>query len=85
MNEDTMNNHIDQISSEQHSHIDNQQNDIKSKEIKQIKKSPMNPTPLYVYLFSLSIQRSNISLENIHGGQCIQLKHWWEYLFCSQL
>jgi len=79
-----MNIHIDQIFSEQHHHIDNQQNqnstqnDTKSKEInnkiKQIKKSPMTPTPLYVYLFSLSIQHSNISLENIHGGQHIQLK-----------
>ncbi len=61
MNLDTMNN---QISSEQHLHIHNQQNDTKSKqvgnEIKQIKKSPMNPTPLYVYFFSLSIQHSNI-------------------------
>jgi hypothetical protein len=61
MNLDTMNN---QISSEQHLNIDNQQNDTKSKqvvnEIKQIKKSPMNSTPLYVSLFSLSIQNSNI-------------------------
>jgi hypothetical protein len=72
------------ISSEQHFHIDNRQ-DKKSKEIKQMKKSPMTPTTLYIYLFSLSIQHSNILLENIHGGQCIQLKHWWEYLFCSQL
>jgi hypothetical protein len=51
MNEDTMNNHIDQISSEQHSHIDNQK-DEKSKEIKQINKSPMNPTILYASFFS---------------------------------
>jgi GTP-dependent phosphoenolpyruvate carboxykinase len=90
-----MNNHIDQISSEQHHHIDNQQNenstqnDTKSKEIatgiKQIKKSPMTPTPLYVYFFSFSIQHSNISLENIHGGQRIQLKQLLEHLFCSQL
>jgi hypothetical protein len=53
MNVDTMNNYID-----------NQQNDTKSKEvvneIKKINKSPMNPTPLYVYFFSLSIQHSNI-------------------------
>jgi GTP-dependent phosphoenolpyruvate carboxykinase len=84
MNRDTMNN---QISSEQHLNIDNQQNDTKSKEInnriKRINKSPMNPTPLYVYFFSLSIQHSNISLENIHGGQHIQLKQMWEYLFYS--
>ncbi len=75
MNLDTMNN---QISSEQHLNIDNQQNDTKSKEvangIKKINKSPMNPTPMYVYFFSLSIQHSNISLENIHGGHNIQLK-----------
>ncbi len=61
MNLDTMNN---QISSEQHLHIHNQQNDTKSKEvgneIKQINKSPMTTTPLYVYFFSLSIQHSNI-------------------------
>jgi hypothetical protein len=43
-----MNIQIDHISSEQNPHIDNQ-------EIKQIKKSPMNPTPLYVYFFSFSI------------------------------
>jgi hypothetical protein len=65
MNLDTMNNHIDQISSEQHLHIDNQQdqnstqNDTKSKEIgsgiKQRKESPMNPTPLYVSFLSFSI------------------------------
>ncbi len=75
MNLDIMNNQIDQISSEQHLHIHNQQNDTMSKEvvneIKQIKKSPMNPTPLYVYLFSFSIQHSNIWLENIHGGHNI--------------
>ncbi len=50
---------IDQISSEQHLHIDNQQdqnstqNDTKTTEmgsgIKQRKKSPMNPTPLYIF------------------------------------
>jgi hypothetical protein len=67
-----------QISSEQHLNIDNQQNDTKSNEvvngIKKIKKSPMNPTPLYVSFFSLSIQNSNILLEDIHGGHNIQLK-----------
>ncbi len=75
MNRDTMNN---QISSEQHLNIDNQQNDTKSKEIgngiKKMKKSPMNPTLLYVSFFSLSIQHLNIWLENIHGGHNIQLK-----------
>ncbi len=59
-------------------YIDNQQNDTKSKqvvnEIKKINKSPMNPTPLYVSFFSLSIQHSNIWLENIHGGHNIQMK-----------
>jgi GTP-dependent phosphoenolpyruvate carboxykinase len=68
MNEDSMNNQIipiDQISSQQHLHVDNQknqnstQNYIKLKEvnseIKQMKKSPMNPTPLYVSFFYLSI------------------------------
>jgi hypothetical protein len=64
MNLDTMNNHIDQISSEQHHQIDNRQNDTNSKEvgngIKQIKKTPMTPTSLYVSFFSLSIQHSNI-------------------------
>ncbi len=65
MNLDTMNNHIDQISSEQHLHIDNQQdqnstqNYTKLKEIgsgiKLRKKSPMNPTPLYVSFLSFSI------------------------------
>jgi GTP-dependent phosphoenolpyruvate carboxykinase len=79
-----MNNQIDQITSEQHLHIDNQQdqnstlNYFKSKQIinktKKIKKSPMNPTLLYVYFFSFAIQHSNISLENIHGGQHIKLK-----------
>jgi hypothetical protein len=68
-------------------YIDNQQNDTKSKqvvnEIKKINKSPMNPTPLYVSFFSLSIQYSNILLENIHGGHNIQLKQRWEYLFYS--
>ncbi len=53
-----------QISSEQHLNIDNQQNDTNSKEvvngIKKIKKSSMTPTPLYVFFFSLSIQHSNI-------------------------
>ncbi len=54
-----------QISSEQHLNIDNQQNqnstlnDTKSKEvdngIKKINKSPMTSTPLYVSFFSLSI------------------------------
>jgi hypothetical protein len=34
----------------------------------------MNPTHLYVSFFSLSIQNSNIWLENIHGGHNIQLK-----------
>jgi hypothetical protein len=67
-----------QISSEQHLNIDNQQNETNSKEvvngIEQIKKTPMNPTPLYVSFFSLSIQHSNILLENIHGGHNIQLK-----------
>ncbi len=76
-----------QISSEQHLNIDNQQNETNSKEvvngIEQIKKTPMNPTPLYVSFFSLSIQHSNILLENIHGGQHIQLKQLWECLFCS--
>jgi len=61
MDEHPMNNEIhsiDQISSEQNLRIDNQQdqnstqNDTKSKEIdsgiKQRKKSPMNPTPLYI-------------------------------------
>jgi hypothetical protein len=84
MNADTINNHIDQISSQQHSHIDNQR-DQKSKEIKQINKSPMNPTILYASFFSLSIHHSNISLENIHGGQHIQLKQLLEHLFSSQL
>jgi hypothetical protein len=37
--------------SQQHSHIDNQR-DQKSKEIKQINKSPMNPTILYASFFS---------------------------------
>ena len=87
MDEHPMNNEIisiDQISSEQNLHIDNQQdqnatqNDTKSKEIgsgiQQRKQSPMNPTPLYVSFFSFSIQHSNISLENIHGGHNIQLK-----------
>ncbi len=73
MNEDSMNNdtiQIDQISSEQHLHVDNQQdknstqNDIKSNEvvngISKRKKTPMTPTPLYVSFFSLSIQHSNI-------------------------
>ncbi len=65
MNLDTMDNQIDQISSEHHLHIDNQQdqnstlNDTKSKEIgsgiKQRKESPMNPTPLYVSFLSFSI------------------------------
>jgi GTP-dependent phosphoenolpyruvate carboxykinase len=69
MNENTIINNniipIDQISSEQHIHIDNQQdqnstqNDTNSKEIgneiKQMKKSPMTPTPLYVPFFSLLI------------------------------
>jgi hypothetical protein len=84
-----------QISSEQHPHIDNQQNENstqnntkKSEEvvngIKKIKKTPMNPTPLYVWLFSFSIHHLNILLENIHGGHNIQLKHWWEHLFYSQ-
>jgi hypothetical protein len=55
---------IDQISSEQHLHIDNQLdqnstlNNTKSKEvdngIKQRKKSSMIPTPLYVFFFSFS-------------------------------
>ncbi len=75
MNLNTMNN---RISSEQHLNINNQQNDTNLKEIanriKKIKKSPMTPTPLYVYFFSFSIQHSNIWLENIHGGQHIQLK-----------
>ncbi len=73
MNENTINNNIitiDQLSSQQYSHVDNHQgenstqDDTKSKEvdneIKKINKSPMNPTPLYVYFFSLSIQHSNI-------------------------
>jgi hypothetical protein len=68
MDEHPMNNEIipiDQISSEQNLHIDNQQdqnstqNDTKSKEIgsgiQQAKQSPMNPTPLYVSFFSFSI------------------------------
>ncbi len=56
---------IDQISSQQNLYIDNQQdqnstqNDTKSKEmgsaIKQRKKSPMNPTPLYIF-FSFLFQ-----------------------------
>ncbi len=56
---------IDQISSEQNHHVDNQQdensaqNDIKSQEvvntIKTKKKTPMTPTPLYFSLFSFSI------------------------------
>jgi hypothetical protein len=57
MNVDPMNNHtiqIDHIFAEQHSHIDNQQ-DEKSKEINEMKKSPMNPTRLYVSFFSFSI------------------------------
>jgi hypothetical protein len=84
---------IDQISSQQHLHVDNQknqnstQNYIKLKEIdseiKQMKKSPMNPTPLYVSFFLFINYYSNISLENIHGGQHIQLKQLWECLFCS--
>ncbi len=73
MNRDTMNNYIDNQQNQ-----NSTQNDTKSKEvdsgIKKIKKSPMNPTPLYVYFFSLSIQHSNISLENIHGGHNIQMK-----------
>ncbi len=70
---------IDQISSEQHLHIDNQQdqnstqNDTKSKEIgsgiKQAKKSPMNPTPLYVSFLSFSI--------------LIQISHSREYSWWS--
>jgi hypothetical protein len=68
MNANTMNNNIipiDQISSEQHLHIDNQQDhnstkyDTKSKEvinrINEMKKSPMASTPLYVSFFSFSI------------------------------
>jgi hypothetical protein len=54
MNQDSMNNEIisiDHISSEQHLHVDNQINDIKSKEIEQRKKSSMIPTPLYVSFF----------------------------------
>jgi hypothetical protein len=62
MDENRMNHEIisiDQISSEQNLHIDNQQdqnstqNNTKSKEmgsrIKQRKKPPMNPTPLYIF------------------------------------
>jgi hypothetical protein len=65
MNTDAMHNDaipIDQISSEQHSHIDNQQdqnsaqNDTKPRkivsDIKQTKTTPMNPTPLYASFFS---------------------------------
>jgi hypothetical protein len=68
MNANTMNNNIipiDQISSEQHLHIDNQQDqnstkyDTKSKEvinrINEMKKSPMASTLLYVSFFSFSI------------------------------
>jgi hypothetical protein len=68
MDENRMNHEIisiDQISSEQNLHIDNQQdqnstqNNTKSKEmgsrIKQRKKPPMNPTPLYVSFLSFSI------------------------------
>jgi hypothetical protein len=68
MNLDPMNNdtiQIDQISSEQHHHIDNQQNenstqnDTKSKEvgngIKKMKKSPTTSTSLYVSFFYFSI------------------------------
>ncbi len=46
-----MNNHI---SSEQHHHIDNQQ-DENSKEIDKMKKSSMTPTPLYVSFFYFPI------------------------------
>lgn len=68
MNTNTMNNNIvsiDQIFSEQHLHIDNQQdqnltqNETKSEEvingINEMKKSPMTPTRLYVSFFSFSI------------------------------
>jgi hypothetical protein len=68
MNVDSTNNNtiqIDQISSEQNPHVDNQQgenstqNHIKSKEvvngINKIKKTPMTPTRLYVSFFSFSI------------------------------
>jgi hypothetical protein len=61
---------IEHISSEKNLHIDNQQgenstqNDTTSKEVVnriiKTKKTPMTPTRLYVYLFSLSIQHSNI-------------------------
>jgi hypothetical protein len=57
MNVDPMNHNtiqIDQISPKQHHHIDNEQ-DEKSKEINKMKKSPMNPTLLYVSFFSFSI------------------------------
>ncbi len=68
MNEDSMNNGIipiDHISSEQHLHVDNQQNensiqsDIKLKEIgsgiKLTNESPMTPTNLYDSFFYFSI------------------------------
>jgi hypothetical protein len=68
MNVDSTNNNtiqIDQISSEQNPHVNNQQgenstqNHIKSKEvvngINKIKKTPMTPTRLYVSFFSFSI------------------------------
>jgi hypothetical protein len=62
MNNDTIS--IDQISSEQHPHIDNQQDqnltqngtklrEIES-EIKQAKKTPMTPTYLYASFFFFS-------------------------------
>jgi GTP-dependent phosphoenolpyruvate carboxykinase len=73
MNQDTMNNYIDNQQNQ-----NSTQDDTNSKEvangIKKIKKSSMNSTLLYVSFFSLSIQYSNISLDNIHGGHNIQLK-----------
>jgi hypothetical protein len=67
MNEDSMNNEIIpiyHISSEQHLHVHNQinenstQNYIKLETdsgINEMKKYPMNPTPLYVSFFYFSI------------------------------
>jgi hypothetical protein len=62
MSVDPMNNEsitIDHIYSEQNHHVDNQQNDIKSKEvvsrIQAKKKTPMTPTRLYVSYLTFSI------------------------------
>jgi GTP-dependent phosphoenolpyruvate carboxykinase len=73
MNQDTMNNYIDNQQNQNSTQDDTNSKEVVN-EIKKIKKSSMNSTLLYVSFFSLSIQYSNISLDNIHGGHNIQLK-----------